>query len=113
MDAVRSTEPDEAHGVEHTAAPPSRDPEKQGAVHTNGSDIEAAASSKSNEGVDSADDSEFLLHRPDKTELTPAEALKWNVDGDQSPCEYCCDSLLPPHLPGYVLSSRFMWPMRT
>jgi hypothetical protein len=25
-------------------------------------------------------------NRTERTELTPVEAFKWNVDGDQSPC---------------------------
>ena len=25
----------------------------------------------------------------EQKELTPLEAFKWNVEGDQSPCEYC------------------------
>lgn len=30
---------------------------------------------------------EILQDRAEATELTPAEAFKWNVDGDQSPCK--------------------------
>jgi len=26
------------------------------------------------------------LYRSELTEITPVEALKWNVDGDESPC---------------------------
>lgn len=29
-----------------------------------------------------------LIERAEKTELTPVEAFRWNVDGDQSPCEW-------------------------
>lgn len=28
------------------------------------------------------------LDRSEMVELTPMEAFKWNVEGDQSPCEY-------------------------
>ena len=34
------------------------------------------------------DDSNGQLSWIDKVELTPQEALKWNVDGDQSPCGF-------------------------
>lgn len=30
---------------------------------------------------------EMLRDRAEATELTPAEAFRWNVEGDQSPCE--------------------------
>jgi hypothetical protein len=35
------------------------------------------------------DPGEFLYKsdRAELTELTPVEAFKWNVEGDQSPCE--------------------------
>jgi hypothetical protein len=81
MDSIQSAEP-KAPG--HAAA---RDAEKQEAVHTstNGSDIEAAGSSQGDKGA--VEDETLPLHRPDETELTPAEAFKWNVEGDQSPCE--------------------------
>lgn len=29
----------------------------------------------------------LIADRAEATELTPAEAFKWNVDGDQSPCK--------------------------
>jgi hypothetical protein len=35
------------------------------------------------------DQSDGLLIRAEKTELIPVEAFKTNIDGDQSPCEYC------------------------
>lgn len=31
-------------------------------------------------------DPKTLPNRTERTELTPVEAFKWNVDGDQSPC---------------------------
>jgi len=47
----------------------------------------AVLSDTSDFGVDAdAESKEFWAHRAEKTELIPVEALKWNVDGDQSPC---------------------------
>ncbi|KAF4626323.1 hypothetical protein G7Y89_g11837 [Cudoniella acicularis] len=37
------------------------------------------------EDADFAGESKGLLQRADKTELTPVEAFKWDVSGDQSP----------------------------
>jgi hypothetical protein len=31
-------------------------------------------------------DSNLLPNRAEQTELTPVEAFKWNVEGDESPC---------------------------
>lgn len=40
------------------------------------------------EGNDNDGESDKIpKDRAEATELTPLEALKWNVDGDQSPCE--------------------------
>lgn len=39
------------------------------------------------EGNIDADDTKVPLYRSEETELTPAEAFRWNVDGDQSPCK--------------------------
>jgi hypothetical protein len=33
-------------------------------------------------------DPKDLLYRSDLTELTPVEAFKWSVEGDQSPCAF-------------------------
>jgi hypothetical protein len=33
-------------------------------------------------------DPDDLLYRSDRTELTPVEAFKWSVEGDQSPCNF-------------------------
>lgn len=30
---------------------------------------------------------EMIRDRAEATELTPAEAFRWNVDGDESPCK--------------------------
>ena len=57
--------------------------EKKDVVRADISDIEAEAYN----GGDSADENKLLLHQPDRTELTPAEAFKWDVHGDQSPCK--------------------------
>jgi hypothetical protein len=34
-----------------------------------------------------SDERKRLLAKVEETELTPMEAFKWNVEGDQSPCE--------------------------
>lgn len=39
------------------------------------------------EGNIDTDDTKIPFCRAEKTELTPAEAFRWNVDGDQSPCK--------------------------
>lgn len=41
------------------------------------------------------DSEEMIRDRAEATELTPVEAFKWNVEGDESPCKY----------PGNVLST--------
>lgn len=41
------------------------------------------------ESENSRQDPTEWLHKPDRgelTELTPVEAFKWSVEGDQSPC---------------------------
>lgn len=38
------------------------------------------------EAEDSNQDPGDKLYRSEQTEITPVEALKWNVDGDESPC---------------------------
>lgn len=39
------------------------------------------------EGSFGNESKEALQDRAEATELTPAEAFKWNVEGDQSPCK--------------------------
>lgn len=34
------------------------------------------------------DSEEMIRDRAEATELTPAEAFKWNVEGDESPCKH-------------------------
>lgn len=48
-------------------------------------DIEADASC---EGDADINEREKLVQQVDKKELTPVEAFKWNVEGDQSPCKH-------------------------
>lgn len=36
---------------------------------------------------DDEEEKKMLLYKIEKVELTPMEAFKWNVDGDQSPCK--------------------------
>jgi hypothetical protein len=55
---------------------PVKDPDVS---ETHTSDLEAE-----NTHLDPGD----LLYRSDKTELTPVEAFKWSVEGDQSPCKF-------------------------
>jgi hypothetical protein len=55
------------------------------ALQANMSDIEADAYV---EGGNKADKAKLPVDRADRTELTPVEALTWNVDGDQSPCKH-------------------------
>lgn len=40
------------------------------------------------EGNTDSESEKMIRDRAEATELTPVEAFKWNVDGDQSPCEY-------------------------
>ncbi|SPQ24505.1 dcfd6b46-241f-4263-850f-23a5e10ead82 [Thermothielavioides terrestris] len=82
MDTIHPAEP-KALGFQHTAAAADCELEKNAAVSPAGTDIEAVASS--NEGDAGAEHDKTPLRRPDETELTPNEAFKWNVDGDQSP----------------------------
>lgn len=49
-------------------------------------DIEADASC---EGDADINEREKLVQLVEKKELTPVEAFKWNVEGDQSPCKHC------------------------
>lgn len=39
------------------------------------------------EGNSDEESKRIALDRAEATELTPVEAFKWNVEGDQSPCE--------------------------
>lgn len=39
------------------------------------------------EGNSDEESKRMTLDRAEATELTPAEAFKWNVEGDQSPCK--------------------------
>lgn len=73
------------------------------------SDIEADANQ-------SEDGKEDILHRAEKTELTPAEAFKRNVEGDQSPfpeVAACVSNTDNPSIPcntirAWVLSTVFV-----
>lgn len=40
------------------------------------------------EGTSDNDSEQMIRDRAEATELTPVEAFKWNVDGDESPCRY-------------------------
>lgn len=40
------------------------------------------------EGASDNDSEQMIRDRAEATELTPVEAFKWNVDGDESPCQY-------------------------
>lgn len=44
------------------------------------------------EGSFGNDSKEALRDRAEATELTPAEAFRWNVEGDQSPCKSSWES---------------------
>lgn len=39
------------------------------------------------EGNKDSESEKIIRDRAEATELTPAEAFKWSVDGDQSPCK--------------------------
>lgn len=39
------------------------------------------------EGNKDSETESMIRDRAEATELTPVEAFKWNVDGDQSPCK--------------------------
>lgn len=41
------------------------------------------------------DGKNLILDRADATELTPTEAFKWNVEGDQSPCTFARSPAIP------------------
>lgn len=60
----------------------SKDPTKDPAItEAPAGDLESEHSNR---------DPKEWLHKQDRgelTELTPVEAFKWNVEGDQSPCE--------------------------
>ena len=58
------------------------------------------------EGNIDADDTKVPLYRPEETELTPAEAFRWNVDGDQSPCKSLGPDSINKETKLRVLSSR-------
>jgi hypothetical protein len=60
---------------DHIKMPGPQDDGKQGAT------IEARATD-----VESDRSADEILQLGERTELTPVEAFKWNVDGDQSPC---------------------------
>lgn len=45
------------------------------------------------EGSLGNDSKEALQDRAEVTELTPAEAFRWNVEGDQSPCKPSRESM--------------------
>ena len=53
-------------------------------VQTNINDIEADGYIDGEAGMEKED---LPIYRAEKTELVPAEAFKWNVEGDQSPCK--------------------------
>ncbi|KKY23899.1 putative oligopeptide transporter [Phaeomoniella chlamydospora] len=60
----------------------SDDLKEKAVVETNVSDEDVDTYADKEKG---SDEGEELIYRADKTELTPVEAFKWNVDGDQSP----------------------------
>ena len=68
----------------------SDDLKEKAVVETNVSDEDVDTYADKEKG---SDEGEELIYRADKTELTPVEAFKWNVDGDQSPCEYLHEDL--------------------
>ena len=51
-----------------------------------GSDPELGGEKKFRDLDPDSDEKKRLLEKIEETELTPMEAFKWNVDGDQSPC---------------------------
>jgi len=53
-----------------------------------GSDPELGGEKKFRDLDDDSDEKKRLLSKVEETELTPMEAFKWNVEGDQSPCEW-------------------------
>lgn len=69
-----------SHGTTHSDL---KEAEKD-VVQTNLTDIEAEAYI---DGEAETDKKTIPLYRAEKTELVPVEAFKWNVEGDQSPCE--------------------------
>lgn len=71
-------------GYENSAAVHSDDSKNKAIVRTEVSDIEADAYFENGAQVE---EKKGLVYRAEKTEITPVEAFKWNVDGDQSPCE--------------------------
>lgn len=58
---------------------PVQDSKEKDVVRTDTVDVEGSLNNESKE---------FLKDRAEATELTPTEAFKWNVDGDQSPCTF-------------------------
>lgn len=40
------------------------------------------------EGNSDNDSEQMIRDRAEATELTPVEAFKWNVEGDESPCRF-------------------------
>lgn len=47
------------------------------------------------EGNKDSETEGMIRDRAEATELTPVEAFKWNVDGDQSPCKLSCTHSVP------------------
>lgn len=63
------------------AYPASVDEKKQDAI--------ANADAVDVEGSIDEESKRLVADRAEATELTPVEAFKWNVEGDQSPCKTC------------------------
>lgn len=74
---IQEAGPDSPPGYESYPVQDTKD--KEGVVRTDAVDVEGSLDNESKE---------FLKDRAEATELTPAEAFKWNVDGDQSPCKF-------------------------
>lgn len=49
------------------------------------------------EGNSDEESKRLVADRAEATELTPVEAFKWNVEGDQSPCMLSGSRLLSNH----------------
>lgn len=72
----------EIHQVGDESPPAYRaslDEKKQGAI--------TRADAVDIEGSLDEDGKRLIADRAEATELTPVEAFKWNVEGDQSPCK--------------------------
>ena len=74
-----------SQGKGNPPSSPYYDSKDEEIVQTDMLDIEANAYV---DGEYDADERKGLVDRSEVTELTPVEAFKWNVEGDQSPCKY-------------------------